>query len=54
MVQDFFQQLYTAGYITSSEIVVGLIPCLVPDEINAMLLTPLSNDEVKKTVFELG
>lgn len=48
MVKDFFQQLYTTRHITGSETLVGLISHLVTDEINAMLLVPLSNDEVKK------
>lgn len=33
---------------------VSLLPHLVTDEINVAILTPLSDIEVKRAIFELG
>lgn len=54
LVHDFFQQLYIVGQLTSNSGMVKLISCLITDEINAILLAPISNSEVEKVVFELG
>lgn len=54
LVRDFFQQLYTVGQLIGSGDDVRLIRRLVTDEINATLLAPILNDEIKKAVFELG
>lgn len=43
-----------AKHIIGSEIVVSLIPWLVTNKINIMLLVSLLNDKVKKTVFNVG
>lgn len=51
LVCNFFQQLYIVGQLSGSSDMVRLILRLVMDLINATLLTFISNDEVKKTVF---
>lgn len=51
LVRNFFQQLYIVGQLSGSSDMVRLIPHLVMDEINATLLTSISDDEVKKAVF---
>lgn len=53
-IRNYFCQLYTVGSLQGCDQVLTHIPSVVTPEINATLLSPISNEEVCTTVFQLG
>jgi len=51
---DFFKTLLTKEELDEEETLLESIPNLVSEEGNAFLLSPFSEEEIKKATFDLG
>ena len=53
MVTDFYTNLYTTEGVTGVEAVLASVPVKVTDHMNAHLLAPYTNEEVKTARFQM-
>lgn len=53
-IYNFFQDLYRAKPLCGCDQILTLISSLVSPELNQTLLTPLFDEEIKTTIFQLG
>ena len=53
MVTEFYKNLYTTEGVSGVEAVLASVPVKVTDHMNAHLLAPYTNEEVKTTLFQM-
>ncbi|KAM0913768.1 hypothetical protein ACQ4PT_011941 [Festuca glaucescens] len=54
MVQNFYENLFSSEPTLSPDAVIDSIPSKVTNEMNADLLKPYTNDEIKAALFQMG
>jgi hypothetical protein len=54
MVQQFYGSLFSSEQTFSMDAVLEAIPCKVTEDMNADLLQPYTNEEIKAALFQMG
>lgn len=54
VIKDYFKNLFTSEGPRDWGDILAFIPAVISDDINATLLAPISDEEIRITVFQMG